>query len=53
VRVIAKIAFTSTNGVRGVLHDFNPEGVFDNISHEGLRSLLREEGLLFQVTKTW
>jgi transposase len=29
------------------------EGVFDDISHEGLRVLLREEGVSFQVIKTW
>ena len=29
------------------------EGVVDDISHEGLRSLLREEGVSFQRLKTW
>ena len=29
------------------------EGVVDHISHEGLRVLLREEGVSFQVIKTW
>jgi transposase len=29
------------------------EGVVDDISHEGLRNLLREEGVSFQVIKTW
>jgi hypothetical protein len=29
------------------------EGVVDDISHEGLRVLLREEGLSFQRLKTW
>ncbi len=29
------------------------EGVVDDISHEGLRTLLREEGLSFQRVKTW
>jgi len=29
------------------------EGVIDDISHEGLRALLREEGVTFQVIKTW
>ena len=29
------------------------EGVVDDISHEGLRVLLREEGVCFQVIKTW
>jgi transposase len=29
------------------------EGVIDDISHEGLRTLLREEGVTFQVIKTW
>ena len=29
------------------------EGVIDDISHEGLRTLLREEGVSFQVIKTW
>jgi hypothetical protein len=28
-------------------------GVVDDISHEGLRLLLREEGVSFQVIKTW
>jgi hypothetical protein len=29
------------------------EGVVDDVSHEGLRVLLREEGVSFQVIKTW
>ena len=29
------------------------EGVVDDISHEGLRALLREEGVSFQRVKTW
>jgi len=29
------------------------EGVVDDISHEGLRLLLREEGVSFQAVKTW
>ena len=29
------------------------EGVVDDISHEGLRMLLREEGVAFQRLKTW
>src|SRR5205085_12343575 len=29
------------------------EGVVDDISHEGLRALLREEGVSFQVIKTF
>ena len=29
------------------------EGVVDDISHEGLRVLLREEGVSFQGMKTW
>jgi len=29
------------------------KGVVDDISHEGLRSLLREEGVSFQAMKTW
>jgi transposase len=29
------------------------EGVVDDISHEGLRSVLREEGVTFQRLKTW
>src|SRR5580693_5250058 len=29
------------------------EGVVDDISHEGLRVLLREEGVSFQVIKTY
>jgi len=105
---IAKIAFTSEDRVREVLHNFNADGfdslapkyaggrppkftlperraikkialgrptdygepfstwsltkladhlvrkgVVDDISHEGLRALLREEGVSFQVIKTW
>ena len=105
---IAKVAFTSEDRVRAVLHNFNDdgfdslypkyaggrppiftlpqrreikkialsrpmdhdlpfstwslsklaeflvaEGVVDDISHEGLRVLLREEGVSFQVIKTW
>ncbi|MGO8864147.1 MAG: IS630 family transposase [Acidimicrobiales bacterium] len=105
---IAKIAFTSEDRVRAVIHNFNDdgfdslapkyaggrpptftlperreikkvalsrpqdhnlpfstwslsklaeflvaEGVVDDISHEGLRVLLREEGVSFQVIKTW
>ncbi len=29
------------------------QGVVDDISHEGLRQLLREEGVSFQAVKTW
>ena len=29
------------------------EGVVDDISHEGLRVLLRQEGVSFQRVKTW
>jgi hypothetical protein len=29
------------------------EGVVDDINHEGLRVLLREEGVTFQRLKTW
>src|SRR6266699_4533304 len=105
---IAKVAFTSEDRVREVLHNFNEdgfesldaryaggrppkftlpqrreikkialsrptdhdlpfstwslsklaeflvaEGVVDDISHEGLRVLLREEGVSFQAIKTW
>ena len=108
VPTIAKIAFTSEDRVREVIHNFNAdgfdslapkypggrppkftlperqqikqialsrpvdhglpfstwslsklaefvvaEGVVDDISHEGLRVLLREEGVSFQVIKTW
>jgi len=108
VPAIAKIAFTSEDRVREVIHNFNTdgfdslapkyaggrppkftlperqaikkvalsrpqdhnlpfstwslsklaeflvaEGVVDDISHEGLRVLLREEGVSFQVIKTW
>jgi transposase len=108
VPAIAKIAFTSEDRVREVIHNFNrdgfdslapkyaggrppkftmPErgaikkialgrpsdygepfstwslskladhlvrkGVVDDISHEGLRALLREEGVSFQAIKTW
>ena len=105
---IAKVAFTSEDRVRDVIHNFNTdgfgslyprykggrppkftlaqrreikktaksrpaehglpfsawslsklgeflvaEGVVDDISHEGLRVLLREEGVTFQRLKTW
>jgi transposase len=108
VPAIAKIAFTSEDRVRAVIHNFNADGfvslepryaggrppkftlperqaikkialgrpgdyglpfstwsltkladhlvrkgVVDDISHEGLRSLLREEGVSFQALKTW
>src|ERR671910_852536 len=108
VAQIAKVAFTSEDRVRAVLHNFNDdgfeslypkysggrpptstlpqrreikkialarpqdhglpfstwslakladflvaEGVVDDISHEGLRRLLREEGVSFQVITTW
>ena len=108
VAQIAKVAFTSPDRVRAVLHNFNDdgfdslvpkysggrpptftlperreikkialsrpvdhdlpfstwslsklaeflvaEGVVDDISHEGLRVLLAEEGVSFQVIKTW
>lgn len=108
VPAIAKIAFTSEDRVREVIHNFNrdgfdalapkyaggrppkftlPErqaikkialgrpmdhgepfstwslskltdhlvrkGVVEDISHEGLRALLREEGVSFQAIKTW
>jgi len=108
VAQIAKIAFTSEDRVREVLHNFNADGfdslapkyaggrppkftlpqrraikkialsrpadhdqpfstwsltkladhlvrkgVVDDISHEGLRALLREEGVSFQAIKTW
>jgi transposase len=108
VSQIAKVAFTSPDRVRAVLHNFNEdgfdslvpryaggrpptftlpqrraikkialsrpadhdlpfstwslsklaeflvaEGVVDDISHEGLRVLLREEGVSFQVIKTF
>jgi len=108
VAQIAKVAFTSADRVREVIHNFNDdgfasldakyaggrppkftlaqrqqikklalsrpvdhdlpfstwslaklaeflvaEGVVDDISHEGLRSVLREEGVSFQRLKTW
>jgi len=108
VPAIAKIAFTSEDRVREVIHNFNRDGfdslapkyaggrppkfsaaeraeikkialgrptdygepfstwsltkladhlvrkgVVDDISHEGLRALLREEGVSFQAIKTW
>jgi transposase len=108
VPAIARIAFTSEDRVRAVIHNFNDdgfdslapkyaggrpptftlpqrreikkialarptdhdlpfstwslsklaeflvaEGVVDDISHEGLRALLREEGISFQVIKTF
>jgi transposase len=108
VAAIAKVAFTSEDRVRDVIHNFNAdgfgslyprykggrppkftlaqrreikkiarsrpvdydlpfstwslsklgefvvaEGVVDDISHEGLRALLREEGVTFQRLKTW
>ena len=108
VPAIAKIAFTSEDRVREVIHNFNKDGfdslapryaggrppkfspaeraaikkialgrpmdhgepfstwsltkladhlvrkgVVEDISHEGLRALLREEGVSFQAIKTW
>jgi transposase len=108
VAQIARIAFTSEDRVRAVIHNFNEdgfdslapkyaggrpptftlpqrreikkialsrpqdhdlpfstwslsklaeflvaEGVVDDISHEGLRAVLRDEGVSFQVIKTW
>ena len=108
VPTIAKIAFTSEDRVREVIHNFNKDGfdslapkysggrppkftaaerqaikkialgrptdhgepfstwsltkladhlvrkgVVEDISHEGLRALLREEGVSFQAIKTW
>jgi transposase len=108
VPAIAKVAFTSEDRVRDVIHNFNAdgfdslyprykgghapkftlgqrreikkiaksrpvehglpfstwslskladflvaEGVVEDISHEGLRTLLREEGVTFQRLKTW
>jgi transposase len=108
VPMIAKVAFSSTDRVRDVIHNFNAdgfdslypryaggrpptftlpqrtevkkialgrpidhdlpfstwslaklaeflvaEGVVDDISHEGLRLLLRQEGVSFQAVKTW
>ena len=108
VAQIAKVAFTSEDRVRDVIHNFNTdgfsslypkykggrppkftlgqrreikktaksrpaehglpfstwslhklaeflvaEGVVDDISHEGLRAVLREEGVTFQRLKTW
>jgi hypothetical protein len=59
VAAIAKVAFTSEDRVRDVIRNFSadgslvPEGVVDDISHEGLRVLLREEGVTFQRLKTW
>lgn len=32
---------------------WSPRGVVDDINHEGLRILLREEGVSFQRVKTW
>jgi transposase len=43
-----------STGSRTKLADFLvAEGVVDDISHEGLRILLREEGVSFQRLKTW
>jgi transposase len=108
VAAIAKVAFTSEDRVRDVIHNFNAdgfaslypkykggrppkftlgqrreikkiaksrpaehdlpfstwslsklaeflvaEGVVDDISHEGLRAMLREQGVTFQRLKTW
>jgi transposase len=108
VAQIAKVAFTSEDRVRAVIHNFNAdgfdslyprysggrpptftlarrreikklalsrpqdhdlpfstwslaklaeflvaEGVVDDISHEGLRAMVREEGVSFQALKTW
>src|SRR6266567_3642072 len=91
VAQIARLAFTSEDRVRDVLHNFTAdgfeslypryagghppvftlaqrreikkiakpadflvaEGVVEDISHEGLRALLRAEGVSFQAVKTW
>ena len=43
----------STWSLSKLAEDLVAEGVIDDISHEGLRTLLREEGVTFQVIKTW
>jgi hypothetical protein len=39
--------------VAGALAGAVAEGVVTDISHEGLRALLREEGVSFQAVRTW
>lgn len=43
----------STWGLTKLADFLVAEGVVDDISHEGLRILLREEGISFQRLKTW
>src|ERR1700704_5914911 len=43
----------STWGLSKLAEFLVAEGVVDDISHEGLRVLLREEGVTFQRIKTW
>jgi transposase len=43
----------STWSLDGLAEFLVAEGVVDDISHEGLRVLLREEGVTFQRLKTW
>jgi transposase len=43
----------STWGLSKLAEFLVAEGVVDDISHEGLRTLLREEGVTFQRMKTW
>jgi hypothetical protein len=64
---MAEVTFSSADRVRDVIHDLPfstwsltkladflvAEGVVDDISHEGLRMLLREEGVSFQRLKTF
>jgi transposase len=43
----------STWSLDGLADFLVAEGVVDDISHEGLRVLLRQEGVTFQCLKTW
>nr|WP_244187779.1 hypothetical protein [Streptomyces regalis] len=52
--VMAEQGLPFSTGSLAKLADFLvTEGVVDDISHEGLRVLLREEGVSFQRVKTW
>ena len=47
------LPFSRTWSLDGLAEFLVAEGVVDDISHEGLRMLLREEGVTFQRLKTW
>jgi hypothetical protein len=61
-QVIKKVALSrpgdhnlpfSTRSLSKLAEFFVAEGVVDDISHEGLRVLLRKEEVSFQAVKTW